>query len=182
MPARNEPKQSGFTITEIVIVIALVGIVAALGMSRILRSDTYNAIIVRDQVVSLSRSAQQRAIGRSEVVLTLRPVGSDLEVEVEDSGGVIQSATLDLESVTLTADVNDLDSCGTSSGATTLTTSNELVFEFDELGDLLQGGVTGSAGYPVTVTSGARLCVDSDPLMSICWSASGYAYVGDCIE
>ncbi|WP_237132963.1 prepilin-type N-terminal cleavage/methylation domain-containing protein [Pseudohongiella sp. O18] len=178
---KNSP-EAGFTITEIVIVIVLVGIIAALGMSRILRSDTYNAIIVRDQVVSLSRSAQQRAIGRSDVVLTLRPVGSNLEVEVEDDNGVMQRATLGLDSVLLSADVNELDSCGSTTGSTTLTTSNELVFEFDELGDLLRGGVTGSPGYPVTVTNGARLCIDNDPLMSVCWSTSGYAYVGDCIE
>jgi type II secretory pathway pseudopilin PulG len=173
---------AGFTIIEAVIAIAFVGIIAALAMSRILSSDTYNAIIVRDQVISLSRSAQQRAIGRSDVVLILSPVGNNLEIQIEDENAVIQRATLDLRGVTLAADVNELDSCSGTPGTDAVTTSNDLVLEFDELGDLLEGGVTGTAGYPVTVTSGARLCINGDPARSVCWSASGYAYSGDCVE
>ncbi|MAO40174.1 MAG: hypothetical protein CMK70_08115 [Pseudohongiella sp.] len=173
---------AGFTIIEAVVAIAFIGIIAAFAMSRILRSDTYNAIIVRDQVISLSRSAQQRSIGRSEVVLTLSPAGNNLDIQIEDEDGVIQRATLDLRGVTLTADVNELDSCTSTPGADALTTSNDLVLEFDELGDLLEGGVTGTAGYPATVTSGARLCINGDPARSVCWSASGYAYAGDCVD
>ena len=172
----------GFTIIEAVIAIAFVGIIAALAMSRILRSDTYNAIIVRDQVISLSRAAQQRSIGRSDLVLTLSPAGNNLDIQVEDENGVNQRASLDLRGVTLTADVNELDSCTSTPGADALTTSNDLVLEFDELGDLLEGGVPGSVAYPETVTSGARLCINGDPARSICWSASGYAYAGDCVD
>ncbi|MEC8860426.1 MAG: type II secretion system protein [Pseudomonadota bacterium] len=173
---------AGFTIIEAVIAIAFVGIIAALAMSRILRSDTYNAIIVRDQVISLSRSAQQRAIGRSDVVLTLSPSGNSLDIEIEDENAVIQRATLDIRGVTLSADVNELDSCTGTPGADALTSSNDLVLEFDELGDLLRGGVSSAAGYPVDITSGARLCIDGVSEMSVCWSASGYAYSGDCLD
>ncbi|MDH7942690.1 type II secretion system protein [Pseudohongiella sp. SYSU M77423] len=175
-------KLAGFTIIEVVIAIAFVGIIAALAMSRILRSDTYNAIIVRDQVISLSRSAQQRAIGRSDVVLTLSPAGNNLEIQIEDDNAVIQRATLDLRGVSLGADVNELDSCSGTPAADAVTTSNDLVLEFDQLGDLLRGGVTDATGYPAAITSGARLCIDGVTEMSVCWSASGYAYEGACVD
>tara|TARA_R110002072_G_scaffold136124_2_gene278049 strand:- start:3216 stop:3749 length:534 start_codon:yes stop_codon:yes gene_type:complete len=174
--------QTGYTIIELVIVIVLVGIISAVGFSRILRSDTYNAIIARDQIVSLARSAQQRAIGRSDVAMTIQPDGDDLEIRIQDGGGTLQTAVVSSISAVLSGDVNEQDGCSVTPGADTITNAAPFVLSFDELGDLLAGGVTGAAGFPEAVSTAARVCINNDPAMSVCWSASGYAYVGDCIE
>ena len=63
----NNPGSLGFTLVEAVIVVMVIGIIAAVTMSRVLRDDTYNAFLARDQITSLARSAQQRAIGRNDV-------------------------------------------------------------------------------------------------------------------
>lgn len=172
----------GYTIIELVIIISLIGIVAATGFSRIIRSDTYNPALARDQIVSMARSAQQKSIGRSDVELTIQPVGEYLELRIQDSTGLIQSARTPLSSVAFAADVNELDSCAATPGATTLTNAAPLVLSYSQLGDLLEGGVVGSPGYPAAISSGVRVCVNEDPAMSVCWSAAGFAYVGDCVD
>ncbi|ALO45165.1 prepilin-type N-terminal cleavage/methylation domain-containing protein [Pseudohongiella spirulinae] len=173
---------AGFSLVELVIVIVLVGIIAAVTLSRLLRSDTYDAIIARDQIVSLSRAAQQKALGRNDIELTITPSGNTLSINIEDSTGPVQSAQFDSRNVSFSGDVNELDGCGVTPGADVVSGVAPFVLRYDSLGDLMEGGVTGAAGFPVGITRGARLCVNNDPAMSVCWSAAGYAYVGDCIE
>lgn len=172
----------GFTVIETVIAIVLVGILSAVTISRFLQSDTYNPSIARDQIISLSRSAQQKAISRADVTLTIQPVGNQLEIRLADGDGEIESATVDNASLILRGDVNELDGCEVTDGVDLITNAAPFVLEYDELGDLLRGGVTGSTGYPVAVSTGARICLNADAAMSICWSAAGYAYIGDCVE
>ena len=173
---------TGFTVVEVVIVIALVGVLSAFIMSRMLRSDTYDAIIARDQIISLSRAAQQKALGRNDIELTITPSGSTLSIEIEDSTGTVQSAQFDARNVSFSGDVNELDGCGVTPGTDSPSGAAPFVLRFDSLGDLMEGGVTGAAGFPAEITDGARLCVNNEPVMSVCWSAAGYAYAGDCIE
>jgi MSHA pilin protein MshC len=173
-------RQNGFTFVEMVVVVILVGIIAAVTMSRILRDDTYNALLARDQITSLARSAQQRAIGRSDVYLQIQSAGNNLTMSVGDSTGELQQATLSNRSLTLAADVNQTASCGSTPGASTVAGSAVFRLNYDELGNLLDGGVSTAVGYPVTIADAARFCIDNDPVFSICWSDAGYPYVGDC--
>lgn len=170
----------GFTIVESVVVVLIVGIIAAVTMSRVLRDDTYNAFLARDQITSLARSAQQRAIGRSDVYLEIESVGDNLNMVVADSTGELQQATLSNRSITLAADVNETDSCGSTPGGTTVSGAAVFRLYYDELGNLLEGGVSTAGGYPVTITDAARFCIDNDPTFSICWSDAGFPFVGDC--
>ncbi len=172
----------GYTIIELVIVIVLVGILSAVAISRLLRSDTYNPLIVRDQIISMGRLGQQMAIGRSDVVLTIQPAGNQIEIRVSDSNGTIQNALVDGASVALSGEVNQLASCGVTAGTHSITNATPYVLEYNELGDLRRGGVTGSPGFPVAVSTGTRVCVNNNPVMSVCFSAAGYAYAGDCVD
>lgn len=172
--------QTGYTIVELVIALVLVGVISAVAFSRLLRSDTYDPLIARDAIISMARSAQQQAIGRPDVVLTLQPQGSGLQLYVEDSGGELQRNEVRIDGVALSGDVNQLASCGVTPGEDNVAGSSAMVLEFDELGNLSRGGVEGSAGYPTPVTSGARLCVNSSPRFSVCWSSAGFPYAGDC--
>ena len=70
---------SGFTLVEIIITIVLVATVSMVAMSRLVEGNGFNAIIVRDQIISLARTAQQNALGRTNVSMTITPnVGGDL--------------------------------------------------------------------------------------------------------
>ena len=76
---RQQRIQLGFTVIELVIVIVILSIISIVTMSRIIGGNSFNAIIVRDQVISLARTAQQNAIGRTNVSMTITPnVGGDL--------------------------------------------------------------------------------------------------------
>ena len=64
---------------EIIITIVLVATVSMVAMSRLVEGNGFNAIIVRDQIISLARTAQQNALGRTNVSMTITPnVGGDL--------------------------------------------------------------------------------------------------------
>ena len=62
----------------------------------------------------------------------------------------------------------------------TISNANPMVIQFDELGDLYRGGVTSALGYPITASTGMRLCLNNDPSVSICLSPAGFPFKGDC--
>lgn len=176
-PHSKMNRHRGFSIIEIVVVLVILGVVSVAITSRVLRADTYNAAIARDQVISLARTAQQKAIGRNDVSLSIQGAGNNFEIRVSDSTGVIESSRVARSSVDVQADVNQLSGCAALAG-NTVTDVTSFVLRYTELGDLLEGGVGGTAG----ITTGARVCINNDPAMSVCVSAAGYAYAGDCIE
>lgn len=178
-PIFRRPRD-GFTLVEVMITILLIGIVSAFAVSRLISSDTFNASITRDAIISSARSAQQKAIGRSAVVLTLTPSGDTLEMEIEDENGNVQSSSAPIGDLVLSGDVNELDSCSVTPGGEAITASSPMVIGFDALGNLEEGGVQGAPGYPETVSGGMRICINNDPASSLCLSAAGYAYAGDC--
>lgn len=183
---KNLRGPAGFSVIELVIAILIVGILAAVGMSRLLQGDIYNSSVVRDQIVSLARSAQQQALGRSDVALLLRPNSGRLEIitaaDFVDANNYssLQFSSIDARSVSLAGDVNVTASCGVTPGGTALSNAAPMVIQYDELGDLYRGGVIGAAGYPVSASSAMRLCVNNEPRVSICFSPAGFAYAGDC--
>ncbi len=183
---RTRRALAGFTVIELVITILIMGILAAVAFSRMLDGDVYNAAIVRDQVISLSRSSAQKALGRSDVAMIIQPNAGELEIRtVEDFVDVntyteLQFSSIDMRSVSMAADVNVLDACDGVVSTNLLSNANPLVIEYDELGSLRRGGVTNAPGYPVTVSTGLRLCINNDPIVSICFSPTGYPSQGSC--
>lgn len=160
-------------------VLAIAGIVSAFVMTRFLGANTFNALVVRDQLVATIRAAQQNALGRSSVSLTLTPdaSGSTLNVVRSDSGGVFESVSLDFNDVVLSSDNNITTSCGSPNGQNVVSNAAPLTINFGELGALTNSGVTGSVG---PVNSALRICVNNDPVFSVCISPSGFAYAGNC--
>lgn len=167
------------TIVELVLVIIIISIIGMVTMSRIIGGDSFNAIIVRDQIISLARTAQQNSLGRANVSMTITPnVGGDsVTIVTTDGGGNIESFAVSLDSVSLSGDINDTDSCSVTSGVDAITNATPMTLTFGELGDLGVSGVTGSTG---AVTSALRICLNDTASESICVSPSGFAYAGDC--
>lgn len=182
MPTFDVVRSAGFTIVELVVVIILVGILGAVGLSRYLDRDAFETVVVSSQLISAVRSAQQRSIGRSNVSLTLQRQGESLDMIVEDSSGEVQRSEASVANATLSGDVNITSSCGLVSGSHILGGGNQMVLEFGRFGELRQGGVTSASGYPESVSEGMRICVNNEPLYSVCISKAGYAYAGNCIE
>lgn len=164
---------------ELIMVLAITGIVSAFVMTRFLGANTFNALVVRDQLVAMIRAAQQNALGRSGVSLTLTPNagGSALTVVRSDSGGVVESVALDFSDVVLSSDNNITTACGSPNGQNVVSSGTPLTINFGELGSLANSGVTGSVS---AVNSALRICVNNDPVFSVCVSPSGYAYAGSC--
>lgn len=179
-------KQQGFSVIELVLAILIIGIISTVAMSRLLEGDTYNAAVVRDQIISLARAGHHRALGRTDVALILRPNGNDLEVitaeDFVDANDftTLQSSSIDARSVTVKGDVNVTASCGLTSGTDLLGNAAPMVIQYNELGDLYRGGVTSAVGYPIAASTAMRLCINDDPIVSICFSPAGFAFAGDC--
>jgi MSHA pilin protein MshC len=173
-------------VIELVIAILIIGIISATAMSRLLEGDVYNAAVVRDQLISFARSAQQQALGRSNVAMIIRPSGDDLLLQtVEDFVDIntytqLQYSSFDMRSASMAGDVNITASCGLTLSTDALSNSNPMVIQYDELGNLYRGGVTNATGYPAAVTTGMRLCINDDPEVSICISPAGFPFRGNC--
>lgn len=169
----------GFTIVEMIIALVLVGIISAVAIARLSGGTSFNAIIVRDQIVSMARNAQQHSLGRASVTMTITPnVGGDVvTLATNDAGGTIDSISVPIDGVTLSGDINTTDSCATTSGIDTITNAAPMTIDFGELGNLNSSGVSGSAG---AITSALRVCIDDNADFSVCVSPAGFAYPGDC--
>lgn len=169
---------TGFTIVELVITIVLVSIISTAIIGRFASGDAYSAFIIRDQIISLARTAQQSSLGRESVVLNISVTGDTVNLTTEaGTGPVVQisSVDFDLEGISLTGDVNVTDSCATSTG-TAIGNSPDFTIRFEELGDLGNSG----AGAGSAVTSAVRICLNDSVTDSVCISPSGYAYGGKC--
>ena len=169
----------GFTLVESIMVIVLVGILAIFVIARFSEGDTFNSVIVRDQIVSLARTAQQASLGRSGVTMTITPNGSGSAVTLQSSydGGTIDSYSLDLSNVSLSGDINKTASCSVDDGDFAITSAAPMTLTFELLGNLGVSGVTGNTG---AISSAVRICINDSDLESVCVSPSGFAYAGDC--
>lgn len=168
----------GFTLVEIIVTIVLLGIVSAVIFSRLSDSSSFNPSMARDQIISQTRTTQQQAIGRNAVTLTIQPTGSQIVITTADESGTIRAINTPFDDVILAGDINQLASCGTTPGATAINAGSGMRLYFDSLGDLVE--VAFGAAAATAVSTGARICINDNPIQSVCVSAAGFAYAGDC--
>lgn len=172
--------QYGFTIIEVIVALVLVSVVGAVFMSRLGGANSFNGLVVRDQIISLSRMAQQSAFGRAGVELTLEPniAGSEATITATSDNGQLQRVVVPTTELSLSGDRDEADSCGTTPGGETINNANPFAIKFGRLGDVIaSSGVASDSG---DVEQTLRVCINNNPDLSVCISASGYAYAGDC--
>ena len=141
----------GFTIIELIVIIALLGILSATAISRFGNVKTFTDLQLKDQLISMARVAQQTALNRHDQAVTLelsRP-GNWL-FEIKANGLSLKQQSVEAASADLT------DPSDTAIGAT------PYVIAFDNLGNLAGGVVS---NLPFT-SSGQVVCI----------SLAGYAY------
>ncbi len=168
----------GFSVIELVIAIVIIGILSAVTISRFIGGTAFNPLAVQGQIISMIRAGQQASLGRADVEVTITPnvAGTEVTVAVEDTGGTIESQTVEMNGVSLSGDVNDTDACATTNGATSITSAAPMTIRFLELGDLDLSGF----GAGTAVTTAVRVCVNNDNDFSVCVSPAGFAYDGNC--
>ncbi len=156
----------GFTIIELIVVIALLGILSAVAVSRFGNSQTYQEIQLKDQLISIARVAQQVALNRhnQRVILELSRPGDWLfEVKVETAYGNWLSLKRQLVTAT---NAKLRDPTGSHAGRV------PYVVSFDGLGNLTSAAVA-NLGFDV---SGHTVCI----------TLAGYAYqavdASDCLS
>ena len=164
-------RSRGFTLIELIAVIILVGILGAAIHARFAGGSTYESAIVRDQIITSARSAQQKALGHRDVRLSLQPQDNVLLLSVTDAQGPLQTVDVPLRGIILSARVDASDDC--SVPGTPITESAPLVLDY-----VLPGNLDKAGGVPVA--SQVHICVGEDPGVSLCIASTGFAFAGTC--
>ncbi len=150
--------QLGFTMVELIVVILLLGIVSVVALPRFIDPQSYRDLLLKDQLISFTRFAQQAALTRFNQQVTLelsRPGDWLFEVKVDGSSYRQQAVERGNGALTLS-----------SPSSITVNSATPLVIRFDNLGNAveLNGG-----------SLSANLSFDASG-RSFCISRAGYAY------
>lgn len=175
----NQHMSAGFTIIELVVVIFVLGVISVTAMSRFSDENAFTGIVVRDQIISQARRAQQGAFGRSPITMVFTPAGSEATLEVLQGSAALSSSTFPIDSLTITGDTDVTDSCASTAG-TNVTGAAPFTLTFGELGNLVASSGVAGAGSFGAPTTAVRFCINEDVNYSVCFSPAGFAYAGDC--
>ena len=147
----------GFTMVELIVVIALLGILSAVAISRFGNTQTYHDLQLKDQLISIARVAQQTALNRNDQNVRLRLSRPDdwlLQVQVNIPPS---SSWLDLKQQSVVNNNGQL----TDPNDQSISSSHSYEVMFDNLGNL--SGVLSNLAFNA---SGVIVCL----------SLAGYAY------
>ena len=133
-------------------------VLVSFAVPRLIDADPYEAIIVKNNLVSIVRLGQQRAMSASNVDVYLAQSSGDYSVTVREGG--VEFASLLISDVAVTAgDASDYANCSS------LNTSRDI--DFDATGQI-------ASAFP----SGVQICLNTEN--AVCISSSGFAYIGQC--
>ena len=155
------PETAGFTLVELVAVIALITVlISAVGI-RFAEKGSFDERTARDSLVSLALSSQQRALGSETVKIKFNSNQDRMVIEGIVNGATSTSRSFLTNEVTITAGtVGNGTSCGSINSTITL--------DFDSTGEIES---VDNDGFPI--------CLNGES--SICISPAGYAHEGTCL-
>lgn len=147
-------RAAGFTLVELILVIALLGILSAVAIAQFGSTQTYHDQQLKDQLISIARVAQQTALNRHDQSVTYeisRP--GDWALTVKANGQILKQQRVERSSARLFAP-----------GGAEITSTAPYEISYDNLGNLASGAV-------------ANLNFKKDPAQHFfCISVAGYAY------
>ena len=111
---RTQRQQRGFTMVELVTVIILLGVMAAIGIPRLMGTDSTGTLVFGDQVISALRNAQKSAVAKRRLVCAT-VAGKSVTLRVRANAGV---PAADAGACTLGAGVSDTEYGSTNSSTT----------------------------------------------------------------
>lgn len=169
----------GFSIIELVSVIALIGITSAVIVSRFLNPGTFSNISAQDSLLTVIRAAQQASLGRATVTFEINQVADDWVLEARAGGSPVQIIEIPMNGVVLETGsaVASVNTCA-SAFDTAVAADFELVFS--SKGDLVQFTNNTTTELVDAAFNGVRICVNDSVEFSVCVSPAGYAYAGNC--
>ena len=164
-PGQRRPiyslKAHGFTLVELVSVILVLAIIGTMFAGSSTDPASFDGVVAKDGVLALSRSAQQSALGRANVQLTLASNGSDIVVTSIVSGAVSTTRSFPANEVAITA--------GTvGSGTSCSSISSTITLNFDSAGEI---ETVDDDGFPICLNGESSLCI----------SPAGFVHEGACL-
>ena len=164
-PGQRRPiyslKAHGFTLVELVSVILVLAIIGTMFAGSSTDPASFDGVVAKDGVLALSRSAQQSALGRANVQLTLASNGSDIVVTSIVSGAVSTTRSFPANEVAMTA--------GTvGSGTSCSSITSTITLNFDSAGEI---ETVDDDGFPICLNGESSLCI----------SPAGFAHEGACL-
>jgi len=173
-------RQPGFTLVELVVVIAILAILSVVAIPRFFDQGRFDRYAAVDQLINQGRFAQQQAFARTgdglAVQWVLNPTTAELRVEQIDETSSCAIATASCEQLRL-ADPSRVLSC------ISLTASNRFVYpetvvRFDSLGGVV---TTTSLGCDASLVAGRfSLDLDADTQDDFCIETLGLAHDQAC--
>ena len=164
-PGQRRPiyslKAHGFTLVELVSVILVLAIIGTMFAGSSTDPASFDGVVAKDGVLALSRSAQQSALGRANVQLTLTPSGSNIVVSSIVSGAVSTTRIFPSNEVAITADT-------VGSGTSCSSISSTITLNFDSAGEI---ETVDDDGFPICLNGESSLCI----------SPAGFAHEGACL-
>ncbi len=79
-------RQDGFTMVELIMVMVLVGVLAAIGIPRLMGDNSINAVVFGDQVASALRTAQKSAVAKRRIACVTTLVRT-IQLRVSEAPG-----------------------------------------------------------------------------------------------
>jgi prepilin-type N-terminal cleavage/methylation domain-containing protein len=177
----NKATVRGFSLVELIVVIVLAGIVAAVAIPRFTGPSATAVAGTTDALLTGIRQAQQAALGRSNISFTISAGSGTWEFSVLSGADVLSTQQLPSSGIKLEtgSSVWTTDTCAAGSSFNTAVSSFEL--EFDPAGNLATFNNSGVGLQTVSPTfNGVRICLNDTVAYSVCVSPAGYAYGGNC--
>jgi prepilin-type N-terminal cleavage/methylation domain-containing protein len=177
----SKTNDRGFSLIELIVVIVIAGIVAAVAIPRFTGISATAIAGTTDALLTTIRQAQQAALGRSNVSFTIAAGTGTWEFTVLSGADVLSAQEVPSSGIKLEtgSSVWTTDTCAAGSSFNTAVSSFEL--EFDPEGNLATFNNTGVGLQTISPTfNGVRICLNDTVAYSVCVSPAGYAYGGNC--
>lgn len=161
-------RQSGFSLVELVTVLALIGVLSAVAFSRFSNVSSFEESLFSNQLVSYLRLTQRTAVahqGSSSTIDISRVSADSWQFDIKVEATITVSKVLENPSALSY-------SSGTTSGS--IGVGETLTLDFSDDGDFT--GI--SSPVAASVTNSLQLTIAG---RSACLSLTGFAYEGTCL-
>ena len=156
-----EISENGFTLVELVSVVALIMVLISAVGSRFAEKGSFDERTTKDSLVSLCLSSQQRALGGDTVKIQFTSDQESVVVDAILDGVTSTSRRFPNNEVAITA--------GTvGSGTSCSSISSTITLNFDSAGEI---ETVDDDGFPICLNGESSLCI----------SPAGFAHEGVCL-
>ncbi len=173
--------QKGFSLVELIIVIILLGIVGTVAFSRFVSGSAFNAAGTQDAIISISHATQQASLGRDNTSFQINASGGDWIISAVAGSPTVTIRSINIPAKNVILETGSAVASGnTCANAYDTAVMNDFVVNYDRKGDLVDFTNNGTTETVDASFNGIRLCINDNPVFSVCISPAGYAYEGDC--